>query len=160
MPSALDTSNHREQIGGASVGRAVDMLERHQRARAKELGKEKAGKIPRVDRELQRGWSDFKPVAHIAAAILTIYEASERAEKGLRVFLHRHIWDVVATDKGFQAFGLSFQEKRSRSRLLDANETSALPEYLRAGLGTAFEAPPLGDHLLNLAQQYTVRTRH
>ncbi|MGF1629141.1 MAG: hypothetical protein ACFCUT_06690 [Kiloniellaceae bacterium] len=151
--------HHRDEIGGASVGRAVDFLERHQRARVKELGKEAAGKIPRVDRELQRAWSDFKPVAHIAAAILTIYEAGNKAEQDLRVFLHQEAWNVVATARDFQDFAVGFQEKRSRSTLLDRPDTYSIPSHVGIGRGTAFPPPPLGEHLLHLAQKYEFRPR-
>ncbi len=151
--------HHREEIGGASVGRAVDLLERHQRARVKDLGKEAAGKISRVDRELQRAWSEFKPVAHVAAAILTIYEATGKEQPSLWVLLRSHLWDVVATSRDFQTFAVGFQEKRSRSTLLDPAATYSIPDDIGKGRGTVFPPPPLGEHLLHLAQKYEFRPR-
>ena len=143
----------------ASVNKATVALEDHLR-----------GVVPFTDgsyqpkslREIQKAWSEYKPVVHLWAAVfaLRFREKNPSAFDAdmLRSFFTESLPEFLAAAEYFLRFGTNFYSHGQRKPLLTRSEVWHLPQGVSL---PPFDItlPPLADHTIKILQEYCAPKR-
>ena len=143
-------AHHADLPGGASVNKAVFILERV-----------KLRSVPRNSHDIRRAWKIYKPVAHFCAVLSNwfntafIYNGSaEEIGRALEEELNENFIMFLAEAEAYLEFGLSHQPPRTKAQtLMNREETWILPPY-RPWPEIQFAPQPLSGDLLKLAKEY------
>jgi hypothetical protein len=146
----LMAAHHADLPGGASVNKAVFILERvHQPG------------VPRNSHDLRKAWKTYKSVAHFCAALFDLF---------LTAFLHGGGPEAVAARiedrlnyefplflseaEAYMEFGLAYRPRRAKAQaLLDRDETWILPKD-RPWPKSSLVLLPFDDILMRAAREY------
>lgn len=132
-------THHADLPGGASVNKAVFMLECV-----------KAPMLPRNSHDLRRAWATFKPVAHLGAALFDAMIREEPCPLHPGTCMRAFLADAEA----YQQFGLQHVPARAKGApILDPGSTWLLPSPPQWP-PTRYVPAPLDDRLLAAARQY------
>lgn len=132
-------SHHPDLQGGASVNKAVFMLERVP-----------APMCPKNSHDLRRAWTTYKPVAHLCAAL---FDATIR-EEACPLHPGEDLYAFLADAEAYQHFGLNHVPPRAKGvPLLDSTTTWLLPEPSQWA-PTRFVPAALDGRLLDAARTY------
>jgi hypothetical protein len=132
-------THHADLPGGASVNKAVFMLECV-----------KAPMLPRNSHDLRRAWATFKPVAHLGAALFDAMIREEPCPLHPGTCMRAFLADAEA----YQQFGLQHVPARAKGApFLDPGSTWLLPSPPQWP-STRYVPAPLDDRLLAAARQY------
>ena len=143
-------AHHSDLPGGASINKAVFMLERL-----------KLPNIPRNSHDLRKAWKTYKPVAHFCAVLLdwftialTHNDSAEEVGHVLETELNENFMMFLSQAEAYLEFGLSYQLPRAKAKtLLDPKETWILPQY-RPWPEALGRPEPLAGELLEIAREY------
>lgn len=142
--------HHADLRGGASVNKAVFILERVP-----------LPLVPRNSHDLRRAWKTYKPVAHFCAALFDLFVTAmlagntpEEAGGMIEERLNEEFLSFLSEAEAYLEFGLSYRLPRAKAQtLLDREETWILPEH-RPWPKSPMAPAPLDDTLMRAARQY------
>ncbi|UXU76292.1 MULTISPECIES: hypothetical protein [unclassified Paracoccus (in: a-proteobacteria)] len=142
--------HHADLPGGASVNKAVFILERV-----------KLPNVPRNSHDLRKAWKTYKPVAHFCAVLFdwfmiafTHNETPEEVGAAIEGELNESFMMFLSQAEAYLEFGLSYQPPRTKGQiLLDPKETWILPQYRPWPEAMSTPQPLTGD-LLAAALEY------
>ena len=142
--------HHADLPGGASVNKAVFILERIE-----------LPYVPRNSHDLRKAWKTYKPVAHFCAALFDLFLAavmdsgnSEEISARIEKRLNEEFLQFLSEAEGYMEFGLSYRPARTMAQtLLDPEETWTLPEH-RPWPQSPMEPKPFDDLLMRTVREY------
>lgn len=143
-------THHADLPGGASVNKAVFILERV-----------RLPNVPRNSHDLRKAWKAYKPVAHFCATLFdwfmiafTHNETPEEVGAAMEGELNDNFMMFLSEAEAYLEFGLGHQPLRARGQtLLDPRETWILPQY-RPWPESPFRPQPLSGAMLEAALEY------
>lgn len=143
-------THHADLPGGASVNKAVFILERIH-----------LPMVPRNSHDLRKAWKTYKPVAHFCAALFDWFLIAlenggtpEEIAAVLEEELNDNFLMFLAEAEAYLNFGLSYRPPRAKAQtLLDAEETWTLPEH-RPWPPSPMKPAPFDDLLMRTAKEY------
>jgi hypothetical protein len=143
-------THHADLPGGASVNKAVFILERIT-----------LPMVPRNSHDLRKAWKTYKPVAHFCAALFDWFlialengGTSEEIAAILEEELNDNFLMFLAEAEAYLNFGLSYSPPRAKAQtLLDPDETWTLPEH-RPWPPSPMKPAPFDDLLMRTAREY------
>lgn len=143
-------AHHSDLPGGASVNKAVFILER-----------QKLPNLPRNSHDLRKAWTSYKPVAHFCAVLFdwfmiafTHTDSPEEVAAAIEGELNDNFMGFLSEAEAYLTFGLSYQPLRAKAKtLLDPAETWILPQY-RPWPESTLKPAPLFGAMLDIARQY------
>ena len=142
--------HHGDLAGGASVNKAVFILERV-----------KLPMVPRNSHDLRRAWKTYKPVAHFCAALFDWFLVAlntggtpEETAAILEEQLNEEFLMFLTEAESYMEFGLSYRPPRAKAQtLLDPENTWILPEHRPWPMSPMVPAP-FDDILMGVAREY------
>jgi len=143
-------THHADLPGGASVNKAVFILERIN-----------LPMVPRNSHDLRKAWKTYKPVAHFCAALFDWFLIAlenggtpEEIATILEEELNDNFLMFLAEAEAYLNFGLSYRPPRAKAQtLLDPDETWTLPEH-RPWPPSPMKPAPFDDLLMRTAKEY------
>ncbi|KIL96753.1 hypothetical protein CCC_01619 [Paramagnetospirillum magnetotacticum MS-1] len=143
-------THHRDLPGGASINKAVFILERVH-----------LPMVPRNSHDLRRAWKTYKPVAHFCAALFDLFleammmgKSPEESAVLIEEELNEEFLLFLSEAEAYLEFGLRYQPPRTKGQpLLPHDETWTFPEY-RPWPNSPRKAAPLDGVLLRAAMEY------
>ena len=143
-------AHHSDLPGGASVNKAVFILERV-----------KLPNVPRNSHDLRKAWKTYKPVAHFCAVLFdwfmiafTHNQTPEEVGIAMEGELNDNFMMFLSEAEAYLEFGLGHQPLRAKGQsLLDPAETWILPQY-RPWPESPFKPQPLSGPMLEAALDY------
>jgi len=143
-------THHSDLPGGASVNKAVFILERIH-----------APMVPRNSHDLRRAWAEYKPVAHFCASLFdTFMDAMEDCDTpaATGVEMERKLREefpaFLALSDAYQQFGLTYVPRRAKGQpILDPAQAWLLPEE-KQWAPTPYVPAPFDAQLLAAASAY------
>jgi hypothetical protein len=143
-------THHSDIPGGPSVNKAMFVLEHAH-----------FPMVPRNSRYLRMAWTNYKPVAHLCAALFDFFiecleEGGSPIEIGAKMErkLNVEFPAFLATADAYQEFGLNYAPHRAKGQpLLDSAEAWLLPDE-KQWAPTPYVPAPLDERLLELARRY------
>ena len=142
----------------ASVNKAMVVLEEYLQGATYADGSYR----PRSLREIQKAWSEYKPVVHLWAALFALsFREKNRATFDvdvLRSFFTELLPDFLAAAEHFLRFGADFHSPGQRKPLLTCSEVWQLPQGVSL---PPFDItlPPLADQTFKILQKYRAPIR-
>ena len=142
--------HHGDLAGGASVNKAVFILERIN-----------LPMVPRNSHDLRKAWKTYKPVAHFCAALFDWFMIAmntggnpEEIAAILEEQLNEEFLMFLAEAESYMDFGLSYRPPRAKAQtLLNPEDTWILPEH-RPWLKSPMVPVPFDDLLMRTAKEY------
>lgn len=143
-------AHHTDLPGGASVNKAVFILERV-----------RLPGVPRNERDLRKAWAKYRSVAHFCAALYDWFtiasehnETPEQVSAALESELNENLPGFLSEAEAYLEFGLAHRLQRARAQtLLDPEETWVLPQY-RPWPVSRYEPTPLSGPELEAAKEH------
>jgi hypothetical protein len=117
MVFLMDKFHSKELRGGASVSKAVELLENHS-----------GTNIPGNRKDIMNCWSDFKPVSHFGAALNILSVAMQGDAGALGNLFNEAPGRILSIAKVFQEFGLRFKAHGKAASILPDVSTWTIPE--------------------------------
>ena len=142
--------HHGDLAGGASVNKAVFILERVN-----------LPMVPRNSHDLRKAWRTYKPVAHFCAALfdwfmiaLNTGSTPEEIAAILEEQLNDEFLMFLSEAEAYMEFGLSYRPPRAKAQtLLDPEDTWILPKH-RPWMKSPMVPAPFDDLLMRVAKEY------
>lgn len=143
-------AHHADLPGGASVNKAVFILERV-----------KLPNVPRNNHDLRKAWTTYKPVAHFCAVLFDWFiiamlhnDTPEEVGHAMEDELNESFTMFLSQAEAYLEFGLSYAPPRTKGQtLLAPKETWILPQYRPWPEAMSTPQPLTGD-LLAAALEY------
>lgn len=143
-------THHTDLPGGASVNKAVFILERVH-----------VPLVPRNSHDLRRAWATYKPVAHFCGALFDAFMASlattktqSAAAAEIQRKLREEFHEFLAVADAYQQFGLTYAPPRAKGQpILNPSEAWLLPEK-KQWEPMPHTPAPLDARLLEAARAY------
>jgi hypothetical protein len=143
-------THHTDLPGGASVNKAVFILERVH-----------APMVPRNSHDLRRAWATYKPVAHFCAALFDFFmDATEvgDAASAISAEIERKLREefpaFLALADAYQQFGVAYAPPRAKGQpILGPTEAWLLPDE-KQWPPTPYVPAPFDTRLLDAARAY------
>ncbi len=143
-------AHHADLPGGASVNKAVFILERAN-----------LPLVPRNSHDLRRAWKTYKPVAHFCAALFDWFMIAlenggtpEEIAAIIEEELNDNFLMFLAEAEAYMEFGLGYRAPRAKAQaLLDCEETWVLPEH-RPWPRSPMVPRPFDETLMRVAREY------
>ena len=143
-------THHQDLPGGASVNKAVFILERVS-----------LPMVPRNSHDLRKAWKTYKPVAHFCAALFDWFiiamESGDTPEEIGAVMeekLNNEFLMFLSEAEAYMEFGLGYRPPRAKAQaLLDPEKTWTLPEH-RPWSPSPMKPAPFDDLIMRVAREY------
>lgn len=142
----------------ASVNKAMVALEDHRQEATYADGSHG----PRSLREIQKAWSEYKPVAHLWAALFALQLRQKDPyvfdDDVVRSFFIESLPEFLAAAECFLRFGANFYSHGQRKPLLTRSEVWHLPRGVSL---PPFDVtlPPIADQTIKILQEYRAPRR-